>query len=97
MTPEEKRLLKTVSDARGEATSSFIRRSILKELATLNFLPYEQTKALGLQTNSTQTLKHEIALHGQHNKNVEAEDESKPPSVSSSPPNGEQVNDTHTS
>lgn len=54
MTPEEKKLLKMVSDARGEATSSFIRRSVLKELAFLDFLPEKRRKALRVSINLTQ-------------------------------------------
>jgi uncharacterized protein (DUF1778 family) len=43
------KLLSQVSDARGECIADFVRRSILKELATLSFLPAEQKKALGVQ------------------------------------------------
>lgn len=41
--------LRTVSNARGEDVSDFIRRSILTELASLNYLSKEQKKALGLE------------------------------------------------
>jgi hypothetical protein len=41
-------LVKTVSRARGEDVSDFLRRSILKELASLDLLPNPQRKALGL-------------------------------------------------
>jgi len=40
--------VKEVSRNRGEDMSAFIRRAILKELATLGFLPEEQKKALGI-------------------------------------------------
>ncbi len=52
--PEEKKLLQRVSDARGEDVSSFVRRSVFKELASLNLLPADQVRALGLEVNSTQ-------------------------------------------
>jgi hypothetical protein len=42
-------LLNNVCDNRGEDVAGFIRRSILKELATLSYLPDEQKKALGVQ------------------------------------------------
>jgi hypothetical protein len=41
--------LKSVSDARGEDVSDFLRRALLKELATLSFLPENQKKALGIK------------------------------------------------
>jgi Arc/MetJ-type ribon-helix-helix transcriptional regulator len=40
--------IRDVSEARGEDASDFIRRAILKELASLSFLSEEQKKALGL-------------------------------------------------
>lgn len=40
-------LIKRVSEARGEGISSFVRRTILQELARLSFLDDEQKKALG--------------------------------------------------
>jgi len=40
--------LKTISGARGEDVSDFVRRAILKELASLSFLLEDQKKALGL-------------------------------------------------
>jgi hypothetical protein len=42
--------LSTVSEARGEDVSDFVRRAILKELASLGFLSEEQKKALGAVT-----------------------------------------------
>jgi hypothetical protein len=39
--------IKKICRDRGEDVSDFIRRSVLKELATLSFLPPEQKKALG--------------------------------------------------
>ena len=41
--------LRTVSEARGEDVSDFVRRAILKELANLSFLPEDQKKALGIK------------------------------------------------
>lgn len=43
-------LVKTVSDARGESISTFLRRIVLEELARLSYLPAEQKKALGINT-----------------------------------------------
>ena len=40
--------LETVSEDRGEDVSDFVRRAILKELASLSFLSQEQKKALGI-------------------------------------------------
>ena len=40
-------LIKRVSKSRGEGASSFVRRTILQELARLSFLDAEQKKALG--------------------------------------------------
>ncbi len=94
--PEEKKLLQLISDARGEDVSSFVRRSVFKELAFLNLLPADQVRALGLQANSMQGIKQEVALHGQHNKNMETEDDSQSPSESRSPATGDQNIDTRT-
>jgi len=44
--------LRTVSHARGEDVSDFIRRAILKELASLSFLSKEEKKALGVSGGS---------------------------------------------
>ena len=41
--------LVTTSEARGEDVSHFVRRAILKELASLSFLSSEQKKALGIK------------------------------------------------
>ncbi len=41
--------IKTVSSSRGEDVSDFVRRSILKELASLSFATEDQKKALGLK------------------------------------------------
>lgn len=40
--------VKEVSGNRGEDLSDFIRRAVLKELASLSFLPGDQKKALGV-------------------------------------------------
>lgn len=45
-----------VSRSRGEGISSFVRRAILKELASLSFLPDEQKKALGINSAESTTL-----------------------------------------
>lgn len=47
--PEDRTLLEKVSRARGEDISSFVRRAIKKELASLSFLPDYDKKALGVQ------------------------------------------------
>jgi hypothetical protein len=52
--PEDKALLEKVCKARGEDLSDFVRRSIRKELANLNFLSAEEKKALGMKIE-TQT------------------------------------------
>lgn len=44
--------LRTISDARGEDVSDFIRRAILKELANLSFLSENQKKALGIREDN---------------------------------------------
>ena len=44
--------LRTISDARGEDVSDFIRRAILKELANLSFLSENQKKALGIKEDN---------------------------------------------
>ncbi len=49
--PEDKTLIEKISKARGEDISSFIRRSIRKELASLSFLSDEDKVALGLDPN----------------------------------------------
>jgi len=49
ITPQDRQLLDKVCQARGEDLSSFIRRSIRKELASLSFLSAEEKKALGLE------------------------------------------------
>ena len=41
-------ILKQVCKARGEDVSSFVRRSVLKELARLSYLTQEEKKALGV-------------------------------------------------
>jgi len=48
VSPEIHSLVDTVSRARGEDISSFIRRLVFTELAELNYLPDEQKKALGI-------------------------------------------------
>ena len=44
-----KNLVRSVAVARGEDLSDFIRRAILKELASLSFLSDDQKKALGFK------------------------------------------------
>ena len=48
---EDKELLEQVCKARGEDLSSFIRRAIRKELASLSFYSDEVKKALGVKIN----------------------------------------------
>lgn len=50
ITNEDRELLERVSKARGEDISSFVRRSIRKELARLSFLSIEEKKALGIKS-----------------------------------------------
>ncbi|MDI9578287.1 MAG: hypothetical protein QM398_09160 [Thermoproteota archaeon] len=50
MGKEHKALLEKVSKARGEDVSDFVRRSVLKELASLSFLSSDEKKALGIKT-----------------------------------------------
>jgi hypothetical protein len=49
MPKEDVELVKQVSKARGEDLSDFVRRSILKELASLGFLSDDQKQALGIK------------------------------------------------
>jgi hypothetical protein len=49
VTKELYNMLGEVCTARGEDVADFIRRAILKELASLSFLPAEQKKALGIK------------------------------------------------
>lgn len=46
--PEIRQLIKEVTNARGENLSSFVRRAILKELATLGLVLPERGRALGI-------------------------------------------------
>ena len=48
LTEAEKQLLTKVCEARGEDISSFVRRAIKKELASLNYFDAETKKALGI-------------------------------------------------
>jgi hypothetical protein len=45
-------LVEKVSKSRGEDVSDFIRRSVLKELASLSYLSPEEKKALGVKAES---------------------------------------------
>ena len=45
---EDRLLLDNVCNARGEDLSSFVRRAIRKELASLSFYPDDIKKALGI-------------------------------------------------
>lgn len=56
---EHKALLERVCRARGEDLSDFVRRSVLKELASLSFLSAEEKKALGVKTDSQNCEKQE--------------------------------------
>lgn len=48
LSADDNTLLRKVCKARGEDLSSFVRRAILMEFATLGYLSDEQRKALGL-------------------------------------------------
>ncbi|MDD4326503.1 MAG: hypothetical protein IAX22_03405 [Candidatus Bathyarchaeota archaeon] len=48
--PEDKALLEKVTRSRREQVSDFVRRSIQKELAALNYLSADEKKALGIKT-----------------------------------------------
>ena len=50
---QDRELLDAVCKARGEDLSDFVRRAILKELASLGFLSVEQKKALGIKSSET--------------------------------------------
>jgi uncharacterized protein (DUF1778 family) len=54
--PKLHELLNRITNARGEDISDFVRRAIYKELATLNLLPEEQKKALGLKQVNSKSL-----------------------------------------
>lgn len=56
MTDEHVYLIRKVSRARGEDVSDFVRRAVLRELASLNFLSSEEKKALGLGAKELTTL-----------------------------------------
>jgi len=47
-------LVKHVSASRGETVSSFVRRAVRKELASLSYLTPAQKKALGVPTSPTE-------------------------------------------
>jgi len=49
MSAEDIELLKKVCKARGEDLSDFVRRSVRKELARLNYLSEEEKKALEVE------------------------------------------------
>jgi len=49
MSAEDIELLKKVCKARGEDLSDFVRRSVRKELARLNYLTEEEKKALEVE------------------------------------------------
>lgn len=57
VTLEIRKLLDRVCSARGEDLSDFIRRSILKELASLSFLSDDTKKALGVQVEKNRRVK----------------------------------------
>ena len=48
ISPDLMELMTTVSKNRGEPRSNLVRRAILKELASLSYLPEDQKKALGI-------------------------------------------------
>ena len=48
VTSRDRELLDNICEFRGEDISSFIRRAIRKELASLSFLPEDEKRALGI-------------------------------------------------
>lgn len=46
---EDAALIERVAKLRGEGLSSFIRRALRKELASLDYLDFESKRALGLR------------------------------------------------
>jgi len=50
MTSEDVELIKKVCKARGEQVSDFVRKSVRRELARLNYLSEEEKKALEVET-----------------------------------------------
>jgi hypothetical protein len=59
VTAEDYELLQSVTKARGEGLSSFIRRALRRELAGLNYLTDADKKALGLPFANTQEVKND--------------------------------------
>jgi len=51
MTSEDVELVRKVCKARGEQVSDFVRRSVRKELARLNYLSDEEKKALEVEAD----------------------------------------------
>jgi uncharacterized protein (DUF1778 family) len=49
MSAEDVQLIKKICEARGEQLSDFVRRSVRKELARLNYLSSEEKKALEVE------------------------------------------------
>jgi len=49
MSAEDVQLIKRICEARGEQLSDFVRRSVRKELARLNYLSSEEKKALEVE------------------------------------------------
>ena len=53
--PKDLQLLKTICEARGENTSTFLRRGMRRELARLSYLTPEEKKALEITTKEDRT------------------------------------------
>jgi uncharacterized protein (DUF1778 family) len=51
MAAEDVQLIKKICEARGEQLSDFVRRSVRKELARLNYLSSEEKKALEMEAD----------------------------------------------
>jgi uncharacterized protein (DUF1778 family) len=49
MSAEDVQLIKKICEARGEQLSDFVRRSVRKELARLNYLSSAEKKALEVE------------------------------------------------
>jgi uncharacterized protein (DUF1778 family) len=54
VTERDKILLRKVSSLRGEDVSDLVRRAIRTELARLNYLTTEESKALGISAHASE-------------------------------------------
>jgi hypothetical protein len=56
---EDKALLGSVCEARGEDVSDFVRRAVKRELAILGYLSRGEKKALGIKPEKQEAVAHE--------------------------------------